>query len=86
VSAFLRVYRTDDTAPVTIETTVLSSKGSSVERQSQQLADAAFQGRGADVRLTLPLLDLDPGEYALHVQAHQGTSFASRTIAFTVHP
>ena len=83
----MRVYRVANggTAPaVSIDTSVLDSRGQRLKRQS--LPDARFVDRNADVRLALPLKDLAPGEYQLRIDAKQGRAEASRTIAFTVAP
>ena len=84
-SAFLRVYRpfrTGNPAPVSLEATVLDSRGRRIKHQT--LPDARFTERGADVRLPLPLKDLGPGDYILRLEAKQQTMTASREVAFTV--
>jgi hypothetical protein len=82
--AFLCVYRGTGKDPVSVETSVVDGASKRVKHQSDTLRDTAFAGGTADIRLPLPLADLTPGEYVLRIDAHQGTSGASRTIAFTV--
>jgi hypothetical protein len=85
--AFVRVYRVANggaSPAVSIDTSVLDSRGQRLKRQS--LPDARFVDRNADVRLALPLKDLAPGEYQLRIDAKQGRAEASRTIAFAVAP
>jgi VWFA-related protein len=83
--AFLRVYRPagkGNMPPVTIEATVLDSRGRRIRHQT--LPDARFADRSADVRLPLPLKDLEPGDYVLRLDAKQENVEASRAAAFTV--
>jgi hypothetical protein len=82
--AFLRVYRGSDTGPVTVDSTVLDGNGKSIDQRSKQLDDAAFHAGGADVRLDVPLLDLDPGSYVLRVDVKHGADTISRSVAFKV--
>jgi VWFA-related protein len=85
--AFLRAYRPSSAGArqaVSIDTTVLDSRGKAVKHQS--LPDAKFADTNADVRLALPLKDLAPGEYVLRIDARQGHAEATRTIGFTVTP
>jgi len=85
--AFVRVYRPADSGavqPVSVDTTVLDSRGRRVKHQL--LPDASFADRSADVRLALPIKDLAPGDYLLRIDAKQGRAEASREIAFTIAP
>jgi VWFA-related protein len=88
VWAFLRVYRTEgkSEAPVTLDTSILDAAGTVVDHQSEQLEMAAFDGRSADVRRDVPLINLEAGRYVLRIEARQGPAAASRTVAFTVQP
>jgi VWFA-related protein len=83
--AFVRVYRdAGKSAAVSVDASVLDGSGRRVSHQV--LREAAFAGRDADVRLSLPLKNLGPGRYTLRIEAKQGDADASRTMAFTVPP
>jgi VWFA-related protein len=84
--AFVRVYRrptaSAKAAPIGVELSVLDSSGKRVVHQS--VADPAFAGSAADVRVPLPLKGLAAGSYTLRLDAKQGSLETSRTVAFSV--
>jgi hypothetical protein len=81
--AFVRAYRhASESAPVSVDVSVLDGRGKRVKHQS--LPQASFAGRAADIRLPLPLKGLEPGRYVLRIDAKQGRAQASRAVAFDV--
>ena len=81
--AFIRAYRrADEPGAVSVETSLLDASGKRFRHQS--LPAASFAGGAADIRLPLPLKGLAPGRYVLRIDARQGRSNTSRSVAFEI--
>jgi hypothetical protein len=87
LSAFVRVYQGGPARPVaaSVRTIVRDSADRIVFEKTQPLAAAQFgPGRGADVRVDLPMAEFAPGAYLLSIEAAAGAATARRDSRFQV--
>lgn len=89
VQAIVQVYqateRSDSLQPVSAQVRIIDAKDSPVHDQSLVLEPAQFSTRRtAHSRLTLPVQNLQAGEYLLRVDARMGDRVAGRAMRFTV--
>ena len=88
--AVLQIYqgtqRTEPLAPVSMRVQILDAKGTAVRDQSLPFGQPAFTNRRADCVITLPLANLQPGEYLLKLEASKEQRTAGRALRFVVEP
>ena len=87
VSVYLRVYQGGKgrVVPVRMLASV-TSEGNNVTSNQDAVIELGDFGdaRSADYRVTLPLVNLSPGEYLLEVEAQSGARRLKRSARFTV--
>jgi hypothetical protein len=86
-SAFLRVYQGGKDAPaaVSLAIRVVDGQDRAIVNQADTLGPDRFAtNRAADVRFTLPLAQLPPGDYLLTFEATMGKATARRDARFKV--
>jgi VWFA-related protein len=87
VAVFGRIYQGagEPLSPVTVTYRIASDSDARVDEESRVLAVDRFGAdRGADLRRTLPVSTLVPGEYALIIEAARGSTRVSRSVRFTL--
>jgi len=87
VSAFLRIYQggKGPLSPVVVTARIVDGKDGEVFSQRETLGSDRFgPARGADYRMTLPLVDLARGPYLLSVSATRGALTSKRDVRFTL--
>jgi VWFA-related protein len=88
VRAGMQIYqgirRTSAIAPVSVHVQILDAKGAAVRDQTLPLAADAFNARRADCLITLPLKNLQPGEYLLKLDATLDRQTTGRAVRFAV--
>jgi len=88
VRAAFEVYqgtqRSDAIVPVAVRLTIADARGKTVHEESVALTAQSFQARRARLRLALPLERLEPGDYALSIDAKTAQHASGRALRFTV--
>ncbi len=88
VRAGMQIYqglrRTGAVTPVSMRVQILDVKGATVHDQTLPFTADAFNGRRADCLITLPLKNLQPGEYLLKLDATSDRQTAGRAVRFAV--
>jgi hypothetical protein len=86
VLGFLRIYqgRGRAPAPVSLAVTITDTSNRTVTKSTHPIDGATFVARSADVRFTVPIATLAPGEYLLTVEATQESLVVSRNARFSV--
>jgi hypothetical protein len=88
VRAVFEVYqgtqRSDAIVPVAVRLTIADARGKTVHDEPVALTAESFQGRRARLRLELPLDRLEPGDYALRIEARTAKQASGRALRFTV--
>jgi VWFA-related protein len=87
--SFLRIYqgtgRKDPLVPVQLRSAILNGQGKVIAEQTQVVEAAKFsEGRAANHGLTLPLANLEPGDYLLRLEAEMGARTAGRAVRFVI--
>jgi VWFA-related protein len=87
--SFLRIYqgttRKDTLLPVQLRSSLLNGEGKVVAAQSQAIEAAQFsKDRGAEHYLTIPLANLEPGDYLLRLEAEMGARTAGGAVRFVI--
>jgi hypothetical protein len=88
VRAAFEVYqgtqRSDPIVPMSVRLTIADAHGKTVHEESVALTPQSFQARRARLRLALPLERLEPGDYALSIDAKTAQQASGRALRFTV--
>ena len=86
VSTLVRLYqhRQDKPAPVAIVFRILQGTRVVTSAESAVSAEQFAERGAADVPFTLPLRELEPGVYVLHVEATENGATIRRDVPFTV--
>ena len=87
VSVFARIHQGGKSALAPVQVTVLitDSAGRDVSKQTETVEAGRFvTARGADIRITVPVAQLERGPYRLRLEATQGNATVVRDARFTV--
>jgi VWFA-related protein len=88
VRAAFEVYqgtqRSDAIVPVSVRLAIADAHGKTVHEESVALTAQSFLARRARLRLALPLARLEPGDYALRIEARTAQQASGRALRFTV--
>ena len=88
VRAAFEVYqgtqRSDAIVPVSVRLTIADAHGKTVHEESVALTAQSFQARRARLRLAVPLERLEPGVYALRLEARTAEHTSGRALRLTV--
>ena len=88
VRAAFEVYqgtqRSEAIVPVSVRLTIADAHGKTVHEESVALTAQSFQARRARLRLALPLERLEPGDYALRIDARTAEQASGRALRLTV--
>ena len=76
--------KSDAIVPVSVHLTIADARGKTVHEESMALTPESFQARRARVRLALPLDRLEPGDYALSIEARTAQQASGRALRLIV--
>jgi hypothetical protein len=76
--------KSDAIVPVAVLLTIADARGKTVHEEPVSLSADSFRSRRARLRLALPLDRLEPGNYALRIEARTGKQTSGRALRFSV--